>query len=217
MKKIFLLVALTGLLAGCNTIKIAMNSTSADGERRIMTSSPQFFYTKEYDVTVALGALIQTQDTLAGLVITCDSPIKEPLFSVGSRMLIRLSDDETITLRNMLDREAESHTETGVSEHLQTDYRYIYSPWAPLISATPYRVTSMVPEVYYKEVNNSYAIYPITYEQMMAIINKGVTKLRIETNVINLDMPYTNGVSGLMRSLVTCLIEGVKDDPNTNF
>jgi len=217
MKKLSLLVAMVALMASCNTIKIAMNSVNSEGHRRIMTTSPNFFNTQGYEVNLAGGVLIQGKDTLAGLVITCDAPVKDALFEVGSKMRIRLTDGQEITLKNLLDRESESHTETEVSQHMQTDYGYIYSPWAPGFYATPYRVTSMVPDVYYKEVNNSYAIYPISYDQTMEIINKGVEKLRIETSVINLDMPYTGGVAETFKQIGLCLIEGIKDNPSTNF
>jgi len=217
MKKLSLLVALVALMASCDTIKIAMNTTNAKGERRVMTTSPRFFSTQGYDVNLAGGVLIQGKDTLAGLVITCDAPVKQALFETGSLMRIRLTDGQEITLKNLLDREYESHTETEVSERMQTDYGYIYSPWAPGFYATPYRVTSMVPEVYYKEVNNSYAIYPISYTQTMNVITKGVDKLRIETSVINLDMPYTGGVAETFKQIGLCLIQGIKDNPKDNF
>jgi len=217
MKKLSLLVALVAMMASCDTIKIAMNTTNADGERRVMTTSPRFFSTQGYDVNIAGGVLIQGKDTLAGVIITCDAPNKKPLFEVGSRMLIRLTDGQTITLKNMLDKESESHTETQYTEHMQTDYGYVYSPWGPGFYATPYRVTSMVPEVYVNEVNNSYAIYPISYNQVMDIINKGVEKLRIETSVINLDMPYTGGVAETFKTLGMCVHEGILNDPQKNF
>lgn len=213
MKRLCFILATLALLTSCDTIKIAINNTNSEGERRIMTTDTRLFTTKGYEVNLAMGLLIQGRDTLEGLVITCDSPVKEALFNVGSKMLIRLSDDQTIVLKNMLNREHESHTETEVTERMQTDYGYIYSPWSPFLDDATYRVTSMVPEVYYKQVNNSYAIYPITYDQMQAIISKGVTKLRIETNVINLDMPHTKGVADKVNNLATCLIEGIQDNP----
>jgi len=217
MKKLCLLVATIAALASCETIKIAMNTTNAQGERRVMTTSPSFFNTQGYYVKLAGGVLIQGKDTLAGLVITCDAPDKRALFEVGSKMQIRLTDGEEITLHNMLDRESESYTETQVSNRMETSYGYVYSPWGPYMDITPYRVTSMVPEVYINQVNNSYAIYPISYEQTKAIISKGVTKLRLETSVINLDMPYTGGVADLFKNIGTCLLQGVKEDPQTNF
>jgi len=217
MKKLSILVALVALMASCDTLKIAMNSTNAQGERRVMTTSPRFFSTQGYEVKIAGGVLIQATDTLAGLIITCDAPEKGALFEVGSRMLIRLTDGQEITLKNMLDREAESYTETQVTERMQTDYGYVYSPWAPGFYATPYRVTSMVPQVYINEVNNSYAIYPISYNQVLDIISKGVEKLRIETSVINLDMPYTGGVAETFKQIGLCVMEGIKDNPQTNF
>jgi len=217
MKKLSLLVALVALMASCDTLKIAMNTTNAEGERRIMTTSPRFFNTQGYEVKLAGGVLIQAQDTLAGLIITCDAPDKGALFEVGSRMLIRLTDGKEIILKNMLDREAESYTETQVTERMQTDYGYVYSNWGPGFFATPYRVTSMVPQVYINEVNNSYAIYPISYNQVLDIISKGVEKLRIETSVINLDMPYTGGVAETFKQIGLCVIEGINDDPQKNF
>jgi len=128
-----------------------------------------------------------------------------------------LTDGQEITLKNLLDRESESYTETSVNNTFQTSYGYVYSPWGPGFDITPYHVTSMVPQVYVNQVNNSYAVYPITYNQTMAIINKGVEKLRIETSVVNLDMPYTGGVAELFKNLGMCLIEGIKDNPRDNF
>jgi len=217
MKKLCLLVAMVAVLTSCETIRIAMNTTNAEGERRVMTTSPNLFHTQGYSVKLAAGVLIQGKDTLAGLVVTCDAPDKRPLFEVGSRMLFRLSDGEEIILKNMLDRESESYTETHVSNRMETSYGYAYSSWGPFLDITPYRVTSMVPQVYIDEVNNSYAIYPISYDQTLAIISKGVEKLRLETTVINLDMPHTGSVADLFKELGLCLIQGIQDNPSTNF
>lgn len=145
MKKgCLLLVLMPLLLVSCDTIRIAMDSTNTGGERRIMTNNQDFFRTQGYEVGIAGGVLIQGKDTLAGLVITCDAPVKKALFEGGSKMHIRLNDDQTIVLSNMLDRESDSHTETEVHDHLSTtDYDYVYSQWGPALIATPIRVTSM--------------------------------------------------------------------------
>jgi len=211
MKKLCLLVALVGMMTSCDIIKIVVNSTNAAGERRVMTSSPSFFRTDGYDVTIAMGAKMAGSDTLAALVVTCDAPVKTPLFEVGHKMHFRLKDGETIVLTNLLDREYESHTEAGVHDRLQSGYGYAYSFWGPYIDITPYHVTTVVPEVYFNEVNNSYAVYPITYNQLYNIVTKGVSAVRIQTNTIDLDMPYTDKVAGLLHDLAVCLIDGIYD------
>ncbi len=212
MKKLLLVLPLL-FAVSCSSVKLVVNTTTKDGERRMLTSNQDLFHTNDYDFQIALGARVdEDNDTIVGILITCDAERGgSGVFEEGDRLLIRLADQEKIELTNLLDHKYESYTETQVTDRVQTSYAYAYSPWGPWGYVTPYQVTSIVPQVYTDQINNSYALYLVTADQLKAIISKGVAKLRIETEDINVDMPYTENVAYQMEQLTRCLIEGFQN------
>jgi len=214
MKKILItIVVCIAAVCSCSPLRIVMNTTGADGERLIVTSDQPLFSYEKGQLTAALGCQINGKDTVLALLITSDANSGHGIFAKGDKLKVRFSDDEVITLENLYDREFETHTETGTTEHMKTDwgYAYTYDPWMDSIDLTPYQITRMVPQTYTRKVSKSYALYLLTRHDIEGLMKKPVKKFRVEIEDADLDMPYTDGVNELFTSLMTCLYGGIKD------
>lgn len=212
MKRITIILAAAALaVASCGgPLRIAMNTTSPDGTRNIVTSNQHLFRFNKGNIEIALGARITDRDTVLGILVTCDAHTDYGIFDKGNRMMFRLSDGSEISLSNIYEREYEQHEETSVSNQYRTDYGYAYS-YSPLmddIYITPFEVNRLVPRVNTYKVTNSYALYLITKKQLEDIIGKGVMKIRVETDSHDLDMNDTQEASQLFSAMYACLKTG---------
>jgi len=212
-----LVIILAALLAvtSCDTVKIVMDSTSSEGERKIVTSKTPIATVDKGKIYISLGAKISDRDTIAAVIAICDADCGHGIFNRGNAMKFRLNDKSEITLVNMLDKKYETHRDTRVTETVKTGYGYAYAygPRARRITVHPYQVTALVPEVYTTETTNSYALYLITKEQMTDIITKGVSKMRIEIENRDIDLTdySTKSISSIFDDMKRCLIEGVRN------
>jgi len=218
MKKICLLLAAIAMMTSCDTIRIVVNSSNNKGERQVMTSSPFLYRVDGHEVSLAMAAKMTTKDTIAALVVTCDAPVKLPLFVSGQKMKFHLNSGDSITLTNILHLEYESTVDTTEYTYYSTSYqRYYYSDLAICDADYVYvydgycvgEFNSWVSGMRLKRANNSYAIYPITHSQLCKIVNTGVDDIQMDTNVKDLNMYYTGHVAELMKNLAVCLVEGI--------
>lgn len=208
-KTIILLAAALMTVCSCSTLRIVMNTTGSNGERTILTSDQHLFNYSEGELTAALGCRIQAKDTVLALLITSDANTGHGIFSKGDKVKVRFSDNSEISLTNIYDKEFESHTETGVTEHLKTDFGYAYSydPYFGDIYVTPYQISRMVPQAYSRKVSKSYALYLLNRKEITSLMTSPVIKLRVEIEDADLDMPDTQGVNSLFTALMGCLKE----------
>lgn len=208
-KSIFILAATILALCSCSPLRIVMNTTSPDGERTIVTSEQHLFSYNQGEMEAALGCRIHGKDTVLALLVTSDANSGHGIFDKGNKLMVRFNDKSEIELKNIYDKEFESHTETGVTQQMRTDfgYAYTYDYWTDTIDLTPYQINRMVPQSYTRKVSKSYALYLLTRKQITALMTKPVVKLRVEIEDADLDMPNTEGVNDLFTALMSCLME----------
>ncbi|MCQ2182092.1 MAG: hypothetical protein MJY89_01635 [Bacteroidales bacterium] len=210
MKKTVVIIAATILaLCSCSPLRIVMNSTSPDGERTILTSDQHLFSYNKGELTAALGCRIQGRDTVLALLVTSDANSGHGIFDKGDRIMVRFNDESVMELTNIYDKEFETYTESGVTQHMRTDfgYAYYYDAWTGSIDLTPYQINRMIPEAYTRKVSNSYALYLLSKKDIVALMTKPVIKFRVEIEDADLDMPNTGEVNNLFSAMMSCLKE----------
>lgn len=213
MKKTFLFGVLSLCLMGCQTLTIAVNKTDSDGVRTVATSNQHLY--QNFDV--CLGVRLAKADTIMGIIVTAETEKLAGVFDTEDRLLMQLNDGSEIVLRNILDRENyELRNETRTDYHYvsRPGWDYVYGPWGGAYFVTPYGATACFENSYQTTVADSYALYLITYEQMMRIINIGVKQLRIEVDGDAPVMGNPGRVQGLFKDMFECLIQGVLKKEN---
>ena len=207
MKKLFLVGALALCLMGCQTLTIAINKTNSDGVRTVATTSKHLY--QNFDVTLCVR--LAPNDTIMGVLITAEAKRLNGIFDTDDRLLMQLNDGSEIVLTNVLDRESyELRNETHTSyNYVNRGWNYAYGPWIDPLFITPYDATVCFENTYQTTVADSYALYLITYDEMMRIINLGVRRLRIEVDDDAPEMRNPGKVQGLFKEMFTCLIQGV--------
>lgn len=217
MKRFILFAIAAALVANvsCSPLRIAMNSTDADGVRTLLTTNQRLMGNAQGVMDIALGARIDKKDTVLAVLVTIDADSGHGVFNKGNLMRIRLNDNKEINLENLYDKEYEEKEETYVSQTPKTDFGYAYSYdyFTGDIWVSPYTINRMVPTVRTSKSSYSYALYLITKPQLNDIITKGVKKLRVEIENSDLDMPETSGVSELFKDMYLVLREEI----NKNF
>jgi len=218
MKKITLFLIAALALVSCGTPKIAMD-TSIKGDRVLLTSDTKVARLNEGRITFALGAKLSKKDTIVALLVTCDADTGHGVFDRDDRIMFKYSDGSEVYLKNMYDREYESSQETHVSGTPVTTsgLYYAYGPWATGYWLYPGTVTAWVPQVYTTKTTNSYGLYPITKNDIKRAMGKEVVKLRIETNVGDVDIDDPKDIAALMKDLFQCLAEAAQNKKDTTF
>jgi len=210
-KSIIILAAAIMALCSCSPLRIVMNTTTPDGERTILTSDQPLFSYNQGQLTAALGCRIHGKDTVLAILVTSDADSGHGIFNKGDRIMVRFNDNSEFSIENLYDKEFETHTETGVTNQMVTDFGYAYSydPFLDDIYLTPYQINRMVPRAYTRKVSNSYALYLLNREQITSLMTKPIVKLRVEIENADLDMPYTDGLNDYFTALMSCLWEGI--------
>jgi len=208
MKKLIFILSVLAALLSCSPLRIAMDQTSSDGSRYLVTSDQFLFHGGKGNIDLALGAKISGKDTIVAFLITCDANVGHGVFNKGNRLMFRLSDNSEIFLENLYDKEYEENQETHVSQTYKTDvgWGYAYNPWIDEVVVSPYEVTRVIPQVNTYKTTNSYALYLVTYPQLTDLMTKGIKKIRVEIEDSDLDMENTEGVSEMIKAMVECLI-----------
>lgn len=212
MKKILLVGAMALCLTGCQTLNIAVNKTNEEGVRTVVTSTQHLY--QNFDI--ALGVRLAPKDTIMGLLVVAESDRIAGMFDTDDRLLMQLKDGSEIVLRNTLDRDS-----YDVKNETRTDYNYVhggwsyaYGPWVGPRYITPFGATACFEHNYQTTVAESYALYLITYPEMMRIINIGVKNLRIEVEDDAPVMGNPDKVQGLFKDMFECLVQGVLKEGN---
>lgn len=218
MKKFFILAAICLVAASCSTPKIAINTTNK-GARILLTSNSSLFRFNDNKMYAALGVKMEKTDTIMGILITYDGDTGKGIFSRGDKMMFRLKDGKEFSLVNMYDKEYESKSETTTSSRMQTDYAisYSYSPWTGGFYFDPIMVSHWVPEVYTTKITNSYGLYLINKAQIKGILETGVSKLRIESELGDADMPEPEEVQEIFQTLFDLLVEAASGKDTSSF
>lgn len=203
------------ILAACTPLQIVLNTTNTHGEHIILTSNQPLFG----DYSIALGVRIADNDTVLGMLVTCEKATNKGVFDLDDQLQIRLADQSVITLKNLYDHEWEAQTETHQGENVVRDngFYYAYNPWGTELFVSPYSVTHYVPYSYTTVVTKSYALYLISYQELKSILEQEVIKLRIDVGSSAEDMPSPGKMSKLMQNLAGCLYEAVQQPDNTTF
>lgn len=220
MKKFILMAAVCLFtVSSCSPLRIIMNRTNK-GERTILTSNLRLFSYNGGTISAALGTRIrQPKDTLLAVLITCDADSDHGIFDKDDRLLMRLTDGSQISLTNLYDKEFETETTTNTTQDRVTSYGYdyTYSPWTGGVYVYPYEVSTFIPRTYTTKTSYSYALYLIPKQDLKDIIDKGVTKLRVEIENKELDMPNPNAAKQVFANLKACLYNGIHNrDRSTN-
>lgn len=214
MRRIFLyLVAAVLFAASCSPVKIYMDSTAADGTRKMVTTQETIKRNGKGTLGISMGASISGADTVVAVLAVLDADTGHGVFNAGDAMKFRLTDGQEITLTNLLDKKYQHNQETHVSEQWETGYGVAYAYGARRCFVRPYSVSYLTPEVTTTTTNNSYALYLITREQLMNIIQKGVVKMRIETESIDIDLEDGDAeqIAGILKNQILCLKERVSE------
>lgn len=211
IKSIITIFAITIFMTSCDTLRIAVDSTTR-GERVIVTTDEFLFNFEDATITAALGEKINGRDTLMGMLVVFDSDINEPVFKVGDKMVFTLYDNTTVTLTNLYDKEFESETTTNVNNRPVSsfDYYYCYDPVVDGVYVTPVQVTRFVPEVTVRNIRRSYALYPISKIELQNIINKGVNSVMIQSGYADMKTTHAEDFSQLFADMWSLLRAEVK-------
>jgi len=216
MKKglIFALVCICA--ASCGAFKKIAVNTNIDGVRTILTSNRHL----TGDIEFATGARTTQKDTIVAFLITSTEDSNHSIFSKGDLLQIKLTDGQTIKLTNVYDKEAyEKETESGITNSVHTNYMYdyVYSPWTDGIYVVPYQINQMVPHSYTRTTTYSWALYLVTYQQIQDIINKGVTRVRIEDESGFVEVRNPEGFCAIVKEQAEDLFEAFLADPKADI
>ena len=213
MKKLILPAAIAlSVITGCRPLSLAMN-TENNGNHVLLTSDISLFTYSGNPMDIAMGVKITPKDTLLGIVLTTDCGADHGVFDRDDRIMIRFADSSEITLLNVYDKECSTETKTNVTEdyYAQRGLAYAYSPWCDVPYLTPYVAYSMVPTVYTTQTTVSYALYLITFEQLIKMRNTDIIKLRVELEDRDLDMPQPERARDVFVKLSDFLYESVTE------
>lgn len=181
MKKLVFTLFSALMLTSCGLMgDIAMDSTDMDGVRTVLTTNKHMMG----NMDIALGCRINKTDTVAGLLLTSDEKSSHGLFAKGERLRVELADGEVITLKNIYDKEYNKETTVSESERIvdeQVGYDYVYSPYTDNVYITPHYFTAVIPERHTYTSTLSYALYPVTYKQLLSMMNKPAVKVGVES------------------------------------
>lgn len=205
-----LLLMLTLLLAtSCAPLRIVMNSADSQGRRTLCTSDVNLFG----EFSIAMGARVAPNDTVMAVLITSSKKSDHGIFDMDDRLMIRLNDGSEVTLTNIYDHQYERNTERGTTTetYYRDTYAYAYSPWLDAVYVEPVTVRTMVPRTYTYTTTKSYALYLISKQQVQDIINKGVTKLRVEIEDADCDMPNPEQAQSRFATLYPFLMKAAHD------
>lgn len=206
MRKLLFVGALALMAMACSPLKIALNKTDSEGVRTVVTSNQNLFGIYE----MALGVRISETDTIMGIIVSAESNKMHSLFEQDDHLYITLSDGSKITLRNILDSDAvevRKETKTDYSNH---GWAYAYGPFGRRYFIHPFAASSYFANTYEVTVTDSYALYLITYDEMVRIITKGVEKLSIEADNDTDVMRNTVGLQEQFAKMFQCLGDGVR-------
>lgn len=192
-------VAMLGLaLSSCAPLRVVSN-TEKNGVHEICTSDLHLFDQFE----MAMGMRIEKRDTILALLITCDKDSDHGVFDKDDRLLVRFTDGEEMSLKNIYNKEYHKETRTNYTEdtYLEDRWVYSYSPYTDSIYLTPVTFRTFVPRTYTTTLSHSYALYPITREQYRKLSGKGIAKLRIEIDSADCDMSAPENFSAVIKEL----------------
>ncbi len=207
MKKYFLILTLMLTAMACSPLKVALNKTDSEGVRTIVTSSQNLFQ----DFDMALGVRISKEDTIMGIIVSTESSKLQGVFNEDDHLYMVLKDGSKITLHNILNQDAvELRKETKTDYNYSPGWTYAYGPWGRRYWIEPYAATSYFERTYETTVADSYALYPITYNEMVQIISKGVEQLSIEVDNDTRSMMLTDGLQEQFARMFQCLGDGVR-------
>lgn len=214
MKKKFIVASILLTLAlafeSCAPLRIVYNSADKTGARKMLTSSVDLFDS----FSMAMGVKVSKKDTLLSVLVTSDKNSDHGIFDLNDRLMIRLGDGSEIVLKNVYDKKYKKEQETRVTEEpdiIRPGYEYYYSPWTDAIYVTPFIARRMVPRVYNITITKSYAMYFISKKQINDIMSKGITKLRIEIEDADCDMPDPEQATAKFTDVYTFLHEAAKN------
>lgn len=206
MRKILLVSAVALLAMSCESLKIALNKTDSEGVRTIVTSRQDLFGIYE----MALGVRISEADTIMGIIVSAESNKQNGIFNQDDHLYITLSDGSKITLRNILDSESFEVRKETKTDYTNPGWSYAYGPWGRRYFIQPYAASSYFAHTYEITVTDSYALYLITYEEMVRIITVGIDKLSIEADNDTDVMRNTIGLQEQFAKMFQCLGDGVR-------
>lgn len=218
MKKFYAFIIVAVTMCSCGIIHIDMDTRDADGSRIVTTSDSRLFG----DVEIALGAQVKNKkDTVLAVLATYDGRSDHGVFSVGDKMVFRLSDQSVISLTNVYDKEYEKSTETFTTNDRVSSYGYAYAydPYMMGVYVTPYEVSSFIPRVHTTTTTKSFALYLISKKDLTDIITKGIIKMRVEIENDELDLVSgTERVTAILAEQYACLKDGLrKEHKRRNF
>jgi len=215
MKKIVLLAAACICIASCGAFKKIEVNTNIDGVRTIVTTNRHLVG----DVSLATGARTTAKDTIVAFLVTSTEDSDHSVFSKGDLMQIKLTDGSVIKLTNVYDKAYEKETETGITNSMHTNYvyDYVYSPWTDGIYVVPYQINQMVPHAYTHTTTFSWALYLVTYPQMQDIINKGVTRVRVENESGFYEVRNPEGFAAIVKEQAINIYEAFVTDPKADI
>lgn len=210
-KTIFVIAAILVAYAfeSCAPLRIVYNSKDKSGARKMLTSDVNLFD----NFSLAMGAKVSKADTLLSILITSDKKSDHGIFDLNDRLMIRLGDGSEIVLKNVYDKKYKKEEETRVEQEpdiIRPGFDYCYSPWTGMVYITPYMARRMVPRVYNITITKSYAMYFISKKQINDIMSKGITKLRIEIEDADCDMPNPQDATSTFTEVYTFLHEAAK-------
>ncbi|MCQ2185594.1 MAG: hypothetical protein MJY92_02570 [Bacteroidales bacterium] len=209
MRKLFVYTfaaaMLSMLFASCSPLHVAMNSTDKKGVRTVCTSDIDLFGSFE----IALGYKAEKTDTLMGILITCLKNSDHGVFQKDDLLRLRLTDGSEIELANLYEREFDKDVSTEYRDDIyyQNRIAYAYSPYYDAVYLTPVTVRTWVPRVYTRTTTKSFALYFVTKQQLMDIMQKGVVKCRVEIEDEDCDMPYPERFAARISELYAFLMQ----------
>lgn len=206
MRKLLFVGALALMAMACSPLKIALNKTDSEGVRTVVTSKQNLFGIYE----MALGVRITEADTIMGIIVSAESNKLNGIFNQDDHLYITLGDGSKITLRNILDSDAFEVRRETKTDYSNPGWAYAYGPWGRRYYIQPYAASSYFANTYEITVADSYALYLITYDEMVSIITKGVEKLSIEADNDTDVMQNTVGLQEQFAKMFQCLGDGVR-------
>ena len=214
MKRLVVLAIAAIVLSSCGVTHIVMDKTY-HGDRLTLTSNQRAFRYDDGSMKFALGARVPSgakKDTVLTVLLTYDGDSNDGVFNMDDRIIVTLKDGSEIKLKNIYDKEFEASDEIVESDRYRTDYimAYSYSPFTDMVYISPIEVTSRVPEFYRVKSSKSYGLYPITKQQLTSIMSKGASRVCVESDLGDVDMPYPENFAPIIKDLYTCLSSNLK-------
>jgi len=202
MKKISIITIICLIMAGCSTIKLAVNTTDEEGRKIYFTSEEFLFSIDDYSVLLSVGVRLGAKDTLCAVMITSTKESDHGIIKKGDNITFKLYDGSSVSAANVLDKGYSTESDKiTYAANPNASIIVAYNPFSYLYGSNyvfrdPNLFNNNIqrPSTISSSFTYSYGLYLITLDDMSRIINVGVSDFTIRMDDQDVEMPHPDGL-----------------------